>query len=98
MKQTSTTSGGIRLAYFIDDSTDPWKPAPTLLMLHSAMSSAKQFYSMLPGLAKQMERRIPKAERIVDANGRHNVFDYLPERCVADTLAFLRKHFPEECS
>ena len=29
-------------------------------------------------------------------NGRHNVFDYLPERCVADTLAFLQKHFPEE--
>ena len=52
MKQTFTTSDGIRLAYYIDDYTDPWKPAPTLLMLHSAMSSAKRFYSMVPGLAK----------------------------------------------
>ena len=52
MKQTFTTSDGIRLAYYIDDYTDPWKPAPTLLMLHSAMSSSKRFYSMVPGLAK----------------------------------------------
>ena len=52
MKQTFTTSDGIRLAYYIDDYTDPWKTPPTLLMLHSAMSSAKRFYSMVPGLAK----------------------------------------------
>jgi len=270
VKQTFTTSDGIRLAYYIDDYTDPWKPAPTLLMLHSAMSSSKRFYSMVPGLAKhyrvirldsrghgesevpasdvphdkwrlnkdvlelldalglqsthilagsaggytaqllaihhpgrvrslvllsatpgfrgdqgkswlresktrgmraifgetideripvaeadprliewvlgeickndlawlerfighwtdtwfmddvsqiqcptlivepgahpigtgaafaEMEQRIPEAERIVYENGRHNVFDYLPERCVADALAFLKKHFPEE--
>src|SRR5690606_18455172 len=42
----------IRLAYCIDDFTDPWRDAPTLLMLHSAMSSAKRFYSMVPGLAR----------------------------------------------
>jgi pimeloyl-ACP methyl ester carboxylesterase len=270
VKQTFTTSDGIRLAYYIDDYTDPWKPAPTLLMLHSAMSSSKRFYSMVPGLAghyrvirldsrghgesevplpdvphdkwrlnkdvlelldtlgiesthvvagsaggytaqllaihypervkslvllsatpgfkgdqgkswlresakrgmrpvfeetideripvaeadprliewvlgeickndlkwlerfighwtdtwfmdeiskircptlivepgahpigtgaafAEMEKRIPHAERIVYENGRHNVFDYLPERCVADALAFLRRHFPGE--
>jgi pimeloyl-ACP methyl ester carboxylesterase len=270
MKQTFTTSDGIRLAYYIDDYTDPWKTPATLLLLHSAMSSAKRFYSMVPGLAKhyrvirldsrghgesevppphvahdkwrlnkdvielldrldierthivagsaggytaqllaiyhpervkslvllsatpgfkgdqgkswlresakrgmrpvfeetidermplaetdprliewvlgeickndlkwldrfighwtdtwfmdevskiqcptlivepgahpigtgaafaEMEKRIPKAERVVYENGRHNVFDYLPERCVSDTLAFLQKHFPEE--
>jgi pimeloyl-ACP methyl ester carboxylesterase len=270
MKETFTTSDGIRLAYYIDDFTDPWKSAPTLLMLHSAMSSAKRFYSMVPGLARhcrvirldsrghgesevppphvqhtadrlnqdvlelldrlgiaathilagsaggytaqllaiqhprrvkslvllsatpgfkgdqgkrwlresaqrgmravfaetiderisvaeadpqliewvlseicknelkwlerfiglwtdtwfmdevsriqcptlivepgahtigtgsafaEMEQRIAKAERVVYENGRHNVFDYLPDRCVADTLAFLRKHFPGE--
>ena len=26
----------------------------------------------------------------------HNVFDYLPDRCVADALAFLKSHFPGE--
>ena len=44
----------------------------------------------------EMEKRIPKAERIVYENGRHNLYDYLPERCVADALRFLHKHFPEE--
>jgi pimeloyl-ACP methyl ester carboxylesterase len=270
MRETFTTSDGIRLAYYIDDFTDPWRNAPTLLMLHSAMSSAKRFYSMVPGLARhcrvirldsrghgesevppphvahsrerlnqdvlelldrlgidsthilggsaggytaqllaihhpgrvkslvllsatpgfkgdqgkrwlresaqrgmravfaetvderipaaeadpgliewvlgeickndlkwlerfiglwtdtwfmdevskihcptlivepgahtigtgsafaEMEKRIPKAERIVYENARHNVFDYLPDRCAADTLAFLKKHFPGE--
>jgi 3-oxoadipate enol-lactonase len=270
MKETFTTSDGVRLTYYIDDYTDPWKSAPTLLMLHSAMSSAKRFYSMVPGLARhyrvirldsrghgesevpppdvphnsdrlnqdvlelldnlgiesthilagsaggytaqllaihhprrvkslllfsvtpgfkgdqgkrwlreaaqrgmrpvfeetideripvaeadprliewvlgeickndlkwlerfiglwtdtwfmdevskiqcqtlivepgahpigtgsafaEMEKRIPKAERIVYENGRHNLYDYLPDRCVADSLAFLKKHFPEE--
>ena len=51
MKHSFTTSDGIRLAYYIDDYTDPWKSGPTLLMLHSAMSSSKRFYSMVPGLA-----------------------------------------------
>ena len=45
-----------------------------------------------------MAKRVPHAERIAYANARHNVFDYLPERCVADALAFLQKHFPEERS
>lgn len=48
---TFTTSDGVKIAYYIDDFTDPWKTAPTLLMLHSAMSSSRRFYSMVPGLA-----------------------------------------------
>src|SRR5688572_28193443 len=52
MKETFTASDGVRLAYYIDDYTDPWKTAPTLLMIHSAMSSAKRFYSMVRGLAR----------------------------------------------
>ena len=268
--QSFTTSDGVRIAYYIDDFTDPWKTPPTLLMLHSAMSSSRRFYSMVPGLARhyrvvrmdsrghgqsqvpppevphskerltqdvlelldtlgidethilggsaggytaqllaishpervkslvlisstpgfkgeqgkrwlreaavrgmrpvfgetideripvaeadprliswvldeickndlpflqrfighwtdtefmdqvskiqcptlivepgahpigtgaafaEMEKRIPRGERIVYENGRHNLYDYLPERCVADTLAFLKRHFPEE--
>ncbi len=50
--QTFTTSDGVKLAYFIDDYTDPWKPANTLLMLHPAMASSRRFYSLVPGLAR----------------------------------------------
>ena len=47
-----TTSDGIRIAYYVDDFTDPWKKAPVLLMLHPAMSSSRRYYSMVPGLAR----------------------------------------------
>jgi pimeloyl-ACP methyl ester carboxylesterase len=47
------TSDGIRIAYFKDDFTDPWLDAPTILMLHSAMSSSRRFFSMVPGLARR---------------------------------------------
>jgi 3-oxoadipate enol-lactonase len=43
-------SDGVRLAYHIDDFTDPWKAAPTLLLLHAAMGSAKRFYAWVPAL------------------------------------------------
>jgi pimeloyl-ACP methyl ester carboxylesterase len=47
-----TTTDGVRLAYFIDDFTDPWKRAPTLLLLHAAMGSAKRYYAWVPGLCR----------------------------------------------
>lgn len=49
---TLTTSDGKRLVYYQDDYTDPWKPAATLLMLHSAMGRAGRFYAMVPPLAR----------------------------------------------
>ena len=52
-KQTFKTSDGVEIAYYIDDFTDPWKPAETLVMLHPAMSSSRRFYSMVPGLARR---------------------------------------------
>jgi pimeloyl-ACP methyl ester carboxylesterase len=46
------TSDGIGLAYYIDDFTDPWKPAPTLLLLHAAMGSARRYFAWVPHLAR----------------------------------------------
>jgi hypothetical protein len=37
MKQTFVTSDGVRLAYYIDDYTDPWKEAPLVVLLHPGM-------------------------------------------------------------
>jgi 3-oxoadipate enol-lactonase len=47
-----SASDGMRLAYDIDDFTDPWKRAPTLLLLHAAMGSAKRYYAWVPALAR----------------------------------------------
>jgi 3-oxoadipate enol-lactonase len=48
-----TTSDGLSIAYYIDDYTDPWKNAPTLLLLHAAMGHAKRYYAWIPGLSRK---------------------------------------------
>lgn len=45
-----TTSDGIRIAYYIDDSTKPWSEPDTLLLLHAAMGSAKRYFAWIPHL------------------------------------------------
>jgi pimeloyl-ACP methyl ester carboxylesterase len=47
-----TTSDGLNLAYYVDDFTDPWREAPTLLLLHAAMGSARRYYAWVPTLAR----------------------------------------------
>jgi hypothetical protein len=43
-----------------------------------------------------MKRRIKASELITYEGARHNIYDYLPDRCVEDALAFLKRHFPAE--
>ena len=47
-----TTSDGLTLAYYIDDFTDPWTEAPTLLLLHAAMGSARRYFAWVPHLCR----------------------------------------------
>jgi len=49
---TFTASDGLELAYYVDDNTDPWADAPTLLMLHAAMGNAQRFYAWVPTLSR----------------------------------------------
>ena len=48
-----TTSDGLALAYCRDDYTDPWRPAPTLVLLHSAMSSLRRLAPLVPHFARE---------------------------------------------
>lgn len=45
-------SDGLRLAYRVDDFTDPWTKAPTLLLLHAAMGSVRRYYAWVPLLCR----------------------------------------------
>lgn len=47
-----TTSDGVRLDYVVDDFTDPWRTAPVLVLLHSAMGCKDRFFSWIPALAR----------------------------------------------
>lgn len=47
-----TTSDGVRLAYAVDDFTDPWTSKETVVLLHAAMSNLRRFYAWVPILAR----------------------------------------------
>jgi 3-oxoadipate enol-lactonase len=46
-------SDGLRLAYDVDDFTDPWATAPTVLLLHAAMGSARRWFGWVPHLCRR---------------------------------------------
>jgi 3-oxoadipate enol-lactonase len=48
---TMTASDGLKLAYSVDDFTDPWKPAETLILVHAAMGSSRRLYKWVPILS-----------------------------------------------
>jgi 3-oxoadipate enol-lactonase len=49
---TFETSDGLRLAYVIDDFTDPWRPSETLVLLHAAQGCGRRFHAWVPHLAR----------------------------------------------
>lgn len=74
---TFKTSDGLSIHYVVDDFTDPWRKADTLVMLHSAMSSARRYYSLVPTLARHCrvvrmdlrghgESEVPAADSVLD--------------------------------
>src|SRR5882724_272117 len=84
-----TTDDGIEIAYYVDDNTDPWKPAPTLLLLHAAMGHSRRFYAWVPKLSRHF--RVVR----MDLRG-HGESDVPPEkpalvmdRLVADVAELL---------
>jgi pimeloyl-ACP methyl ester carboxylesterase len=50
--QHFNASDGLRLAYTIDDFTDPWLKSPTLLLLHAAMGHSRRYYAWVPQLCR----------------------------------------------
>jgi pimeloyl-ACP methyl ester carboxylesterase len=49
---TFAATDGLSLTYDVDDFTDPWKSAPTLLLLHAAMGSARRYFGWVPHLSR----------------------------------------------
>jgi pimeloyl-ACP methyl ester carboxylesterase len=51
--QTFTSRDGMRIAYHVDDFTDPWTTPDTLLLLHAAMGSSKRWWRWVPPLSRE---------------------------------------------
>ena len=52
MQETFTNRDGLRIAYRIDDFTDPWTQPDTLLLVHAAMGNSRRWFSWVPRLAQ----------------------------------------------
>jgi 3-oxoadipate enol-lactonase len=44
-------SDGLEVAYVLDDYTDPWREADTVILVHPAMGSSNRYYAWVPWLA-----------------------------------------------
>ena len=49
---TMTASDGLKLAYAVDDFSDPWGPQETLILIHAAMGSSRRLYKWVPTLSR----------------------------------------------
>jgi len=50
-RRTFKASDGLEIAYALDDYTDPWRAADTVILVHAAMGSSTRFYAWVPHLA-----------------------------------------------
>src|SRR3569832_1914394 len=44
---------GQRLAYHVDDFTDPWRRPDTIVLLHAAMGNSQRWFKWVPALARR---------------------------------------------
>ena len=51
--QTFTSRDGMKIAYYVDDFTDPWTSPDTLLLLHAAMGNAQRWFRWVPRLSRR---------------------------------------------
>jgi 3-oxoadipate enol-lactonase len=83
------TTDGLSLAYDVDDFTDPWKPAPTVLLLHAVMGSARRYFGWVPHLCR--DYRVVRLD--LRGHGRSQVppsdAALTLERLVADVVELL---------
>ncbi len=49
--QSYRASDGLKIAYALDDYTDPWRTPETVILVHAAMGSSQRFYAWVPHLA-----------------------------------------------
>ena len=90
---------GLRLAYRVDDFTDPWRQPETLILLHSAMSCAARYFAWVPRLSRQYrvvrldlrghgESEVPTPDQPLSVS--HLVGDVLE---LMDKIGCTRAHF-----
>ena len=89
MLQHFEVEPGVRLAYRVDDFTDPWAPAPTVLMLHGLAESGEAFRAFVPYLARRARVVRLDLRGYGDSTPMAADYPWRFDRLVADAVALL---------
>jgi 3-oxoadipate enol-lactonase len=88
-------SDGLEIAYALDDYTDPWRQADTVILVHPAMGSSMRYYAWVPHLAGEF--RVARIDlRGHGATGRPGPGQLSPLRLVHDVVE-LADHLGVQC-
>lgn len=87
---TFRASDGLEIAYALDDYTDPWREAETVILVHAAMGSSTRFYAWVPHLAGRF-RTVRIDMRGHGATGKPGPGELSVER-IAQDVAELADH------
>lgn len=52
-RHTFAAADGFKIAYWVDDFTDPWREPETVLLLHAAMGNSRRWFRWVPRLARR---------------------------------------------
>ena len=61
--KTFAAADGLKLAYYVDDFTDPWRTPDTLVLLHAAMGERAQMVRLGAAARAPLSRRAPRSAR-----------------------------------
>lgn len=96
--KTFTTADGLKLAYYADDFTDPWRKPDTVLLLHAAMGNSRRWYRWIPELAPtyrviRLDLRGHGASQIPDPQSEFSLAQLVGDaRAVLDEIGVAQAH------
>jgi 3-oxoadipate enol-lactonase len=80
---------GLTLACRLDDFTDPWKPADTVLMIHGLAESGESWRAFVPHLSRHYRLLCPDLRGYGQSTPMPADYRWQLDRLVADLIALL---------
>ncbi len=80
---------GLSMAYHLDDFTDPWQPAETVLFLHGNAESGEAWYAWVPHFGRHFRVLRPDMRGFGSSTPMPADYAWSLERLVADFVALL---------
>jgi 3-oxoadipate enol-lactonase len=86
---TIKTPDGFELAFRLDDYTDPWRPAPAVLMLHGLAESSESWRAWVPALGRRYRLLRPDLRGYGQSTPMPNDHGWRLDQVVEDIIGLL---------